>query len=311
MSGLIFFGMQGVLSLPPLRALLEAGVEVKAVLIPAAGTVVASPPRLVHPPRPAPTDLPILNPHLDYNIIHLAWEHGLPVWEVGSLAEPQTLALLAGLRPDLIVVACFPYIFPAALLQLPRYGCLNLHPSLLPAYRGPLPLFWQAYFGEPQTGVTLHFLNQSLDAGDIVAQTAFAWPEGASRADLEQQCGLAGAQLLAEAVQRLAQGEPLPRRPQPQAGSSYFSFPTAEDFYIPTTWEARRAFNFMRAAGTDWPLLLEVREKARTRGGEKRFFAVRMAISCDSHQKLDRPYLIEGDEIGVQFSPGTVRLKIQ
>lgn len=303
MPRVIFFGMQGVLSLPPLRRLLETGVEVNAVVIPADQTFAVLPawPRLIQPPRPAPSDLLIINPQLNYNIVHLAWEHNIPVWQVNSLSDPQTLALLADFRPDLIVVACFPYIFPPALLKLPQLGCLNLHPSLLPAYRGPLPLFWQAYFGERQIGVTLHFLNQSLDTGDIVAQIAFEWPEGASLVELEQRCALTGAQLLADALRWLAQGEALPRQPQPQAGSSYFSFPTVEDFHISTTWEARRAFNFIRAAGADWPLVIGV--------GQDEYFSVRRALGYEMTLKLDQPFGIEEEELWIQFQSGVLRVQ--
>lgn len=299
MLKIIFFGMQGVLSLLPLQALLEAGAEVKAIVIPADQTTV-SPPRLIQPPRPAHTDLPILNPYLNYNIVHLAWEYNIPIWQIDSLSDPHTLALLADFRPNFIVVACFPYLFPSALLELPRLGCLNLHPSLLPAYRGPLPLFWQAYFGERQTGVTLHFLNQSLDTGDIVSQVTFDWPEGTSLGELEQRSGLAGAQLLVEAVRRLTQGETLPRQPQPQAGSSYFSFPTAEDFHIPTTWEARRAFNFIRAARADWPLVIAAGEH---------YFPVGQALDYEANLMLDQPYRFEGGEVWIQFRPGVLRIQ--
>ena len=172
MAGVIFFGMKGTFSLPPLQVLVERGIEIGAVIMPASTT--SQPlPRRIEPPLPPPSDLPIITPHLSRNISHVAWEHSIPVWEVGSLSDARTLELLADLQPDLIAVACFPYIFPSALLQLPRYGCLNLHPSLLPAYRGPLPLFWMARQGERQAGVTLHFLDEGLDTGDIVAQTAF------------------------------------------------------------------------------------------------------------------------------------------
>jgi methionyl-tRNA formyltransferase len=234
------------------------------------------------------------------------------------------LALLADLQPDLIVVACFPYIFPPTLLELPRYGCLNLHPSLLPAYRGPLPLFWMARQGERRAGVTLHFLDEALDTGDIVAQTAFDWPDGISGVDLERRCAEEGAKLLPAALQQLAQGGELPRRPQPQQGSSYFSWPTQQDFVIPTHWEARRAFNFLRAA-VDWPLVIEVGEEMRRRGGEEagrqggeeagrrggeERFLIRAAVSFDTQAALDQPCLVRDDELWVKFTPGVLRAKI-
>lgn len=300
----------GILSLPPLQTLIEAGIEVGAVVIPADRAATLPLPRRVKPPHSAPSDLPIIASYVSPSIVHLAWAQQIPVWQVGSLADPQTLALLMDLQPDVIVVACFSHIFPLTLLQLPRYGCLNLHPSLLPAYRGPLPLFWMARQGERQAGVTLHFLDEGLDTGDIVAQTAFAWPDGISLADLERRCADEGAQLLLVAMQQLAQGGELPRRPQPSEGRSYFSWPSVEDFHIPTDWEAQRAFNFLRLA-SDWPLMIEVTRRGRGNEEVRRhFFTVRTAISYDAQQKLGQSYLIQNDDLWIQFNPGVLRAKI-
>jgi methionyl-tRNA formyltransferase len=313
---LIFFGMTGVFSRIPLESLLAGGVEISAVVVPTPTT--GQPlPRRVEPARPDPLALPVIDPYFTPNIVHLAWAHHIPVWEVGTLSDGPTRALLADVQPDLIVVACFPHIFPKTLLQLPRYGCLNLHPSLLPAYRGPIPLFWMARQGERQAGVTLHFLDEELDSGDIVAQRAFDWPEGISGADLERRCAGEGAKLLLAAVEQLASGGKLWRRPQPQAGSSYFSWPAEQDLIIPTHWPARRAFNFIRAAGADWPLMIEIGEEvgrrgggeAKRRGGGERFL-IRAAISFDAQATLDQPYLILGDELWVQFRPGVLQAKM-
>jgi methionyl-tRNA formyltransferase len=311
---MIFFGMTGLFSRISLESLLAHGVEISAVILPTSTT--SQPlPRRVEPARPASSALSVIDPYLNPNIVHLAWAQDIPVWEVGSLSDPQMLALLAGLQPDLIVVACFSYIFPQTLLQLPRYGCLNLHPSLLPAYRGPIPLFWLAQQGERQAGVTLHFIDEGLDTGDIVAQTAFDWPDGISGAELERYCAEEGAKLLLVAVQQLASGGQLPRRPQPQSNSSYFSWPAEQDLIIPTHWPARRAFNFVRAAGMDWPLVIEIGEEAtpirgpvRQGGGER--FLIRAAISFDAQATLDQPYLVRGDELWVQFMPGILQAKM-
>ncbi len=297
---LIFFGMAGRFSRPPLAALLAAEVEVVAVVTPAQSPATANRPRRLPAPPPTPSDLPLLNPYVAPNILHLGWSHGIPVWEVGKLTEPPTLELLASLQPDLIVVACFPDRFPKTLLQLPRFGCLNLHPALLPTYRGPAPLFWQARRGEPQAGVTLHFLAEGLDTGDIVAQAAWPWPDGLVEAELERLTAEAGANLVVAAVEKLAHGQALPRRPQPEAGTSYFPRPGEQDFIIPTDWPARRAFNFLRAAAS-WPLVIAV-------GTEH--FPIRIAIDYQSKQGLGRPYVLRGDELSVQFQPGVLRVKI-
>lgn len=275
-------------------------MEVSGVILPAASSSLDPLPRRVEPARPALSALPVINPYLHPNIIHLAWARDIPVWEIGSLSDSSTLALLAALKPDLIVVACFPFILPAAVLHLPRYGCLNLHPSPLPAYRGPVPLFWMARQGERQAGVTLHFMNKGVDTGDIVAQTAFDWPDGISGMELEQRCAGEGGVLLLAAIRQLAETGHLPRYPQPREGSSYFSWPTAEDFVIPTDWEARRAFNFARAAVEEWPLLIAAGEQ---------YFPVGRVLGYAADLMLDQPYRLEGGEVWIQFRPGVLRIQ--
>lgn len=291
--------MSGPFSLLPLETLLAGGVEVSAVILPAASFSLDPLPRWVEPTQPALSALPVVNPYLHPNIIHLAWAQHIPVWEIGSLSDPPTLALLAALKPDLIVVACFPFILPAAVLHLPRYGCLNLHPSLLPAYRGPIPLFWMARQGERRAGVTLHFMNEGADSGDIVAQTAFDWPEGISGTELEQHCAAEGGVLLLEAVRQLVETGQLPGRPQPREGSSYFSWPTDKDLVIPTDWEARRAFNFARAAA-EWPLVIAVGEQ---------YFPVGRVLGYAADLMLDQPYRLEEGEVWIQFRPGVLRIQ--
>lgn len=292
----LFFGMTGRFSVPPLQELISAGVEIAAVVVPGSDPQ----PRRLEPPPPVPSDLPLANPYLTPTILHLAWTHSIPVWAVGRFSGDAATGWLAGFNPHLAVVACFPYRFPSAFLKLPRFGCLNLHPSLLPAYRGPTPLFWMARHGEPQAGVTLHFLDEGLDTGDIVAQTAFAWPQGISGPALEERCARAGAGLLLKAVRQLARGNPLPQRAQPDAGSSYYPFPSAPDFIIPTHWPARRAFNFLRAAA-DWPLVVEV---------EGVQIPIRIAIDYHPTQTLGRPYLARGNEYRIQFRPGVLHGRV-
>jgi methionyl-tRNA formyltransferase len=297
---LIFLGMSGVFSRLSLEKLLQmAEVEVQAVLIPAESSNGPASLRRIQPHRPAPTELPLLNPHLNPTIVHLAWAHNIPVWAVGSLAHVDILALWREVQPDLGIVVCFSQRVPPTLLQLPRYGCLNLHPSLLPAYRGPAPLFWLARQGETQAGVTLHFLAESLDSGDIVAQTRFAWPEGSSETALDHRCALAGADLLEAALAQLEQAGTLPRHPQPEQGVSYQPWPTQPDFCVPTTWSARRAFNFLRFGEQTWPLWVDT--------GSQQVF-IRTVVAYEPTTILPQPVVAQGDELWLQFNPGVVKV---
>ena len=299
MQQIVYFGMTGKFSVPPLEKLLAEGVNVCSVIIPALRGK-AAPPHRVNLEMFAPSNLPLVNPHLERNILHLAAGHNVPVWEVGNLSDHHTLELLANLQPDLIAVACFPHIFPAALLDLPRHGCLNLHPSLLPAYRGPEPLFWIARNDERVSGVSLHFLSEGVDSGDIVAQTPIERPDGVSGGELEQQCAEKGTELLFNAVKLLDQGKSLPRQPQKETEATYFPQPTEADFVIPTIWPARRAFNFLHGAA-QWPLSVEV---------EGTCYPIRVAKSYSDEHTLEQPFVLLGDELWVQMNPGVLRVKI-
>lgn len=298
MNRIVFFGMTGLFSKLPFERLIEAGVNICAVVVPGERPGLKALPNQVKPPPSQPAEIPLLISYRQETIIHLAWQHDIPVWEVGKLRDKNTAALLKRLQPDLICVACFPYIFPSFLLNLPRYGCLNLHPSRLPAYRGPTPLFWICRQGEDQTGVTLHFLDEGVDSGDIVSQITFACPDGISELELTRRCASAGATLLVGAVQQLEKG-PLPRRPQAEQESSYYPAPGEADLHIPTTWPARRAFNFLRGANT-WPLTIDMGQTE---------VKVDAALSYSNHQILPRAYTTQQDEIWVQFAPGVLRVK--
>lgn len=295
----LFMGMPGAFSLPPLAALLAANIPVAAVLVPAARPLRSDVPP-VHPVRPATiaSDLPLITRFAERTIIHLAWEHAIPVYQVGRLDDADVLALARDLAPTTICVACFPAILPPALLAIPTLGALNVHPSLLPAYRGPAPIFWVFRRGEHRTGVTVHLMDPGIDSGDIVAQEAFELPDGISGRMVNQRCAEIGAQLLVGAVEAMAKGR-LVRVRQDEARASYFSWPTAADFEVPTTRPARWAFNFIRGAD-EWGGPFEI-----VTGNER--IAVRTVRDWSPDGRLASPFMIEGNEIVVQFSPGILR----
>jgi methionyl-tRNA formyltransferase len=293
---ILFLGMFGELSLRPLAALLEAGATVRAVLVPASGATASAPQRLT-PPEPRHDGLPVVSGYPIRNIVTLAWEHDIPVYEAGSLSHPNLLAF----QPDVIAVSCFPRLLPPSLLALPTLGALNLHPSLLPKYRGPEPLFWQFQQGETRTGVTLHFMNERPDAGDILLQTQVPFADGITGAEAERLCALAGSRLLVEGVKLLSGGN-LSRQKQNEVEATYFPHPTRADFVIPTNWPARQAFNFMRgASGWPWPFEIQAGDRA---------FHVREAIDFLPDAILGRQHRFEGDGLlHLQFSPGVLRVR--
>ena len=305
-------GMMGNFSHPPLHALLENGIEVCAVIIPATQAPGLELPaiRKHEQLRTARSMLPLLHSSQHTSILQLAWERDIPVWEVHRLSDPQTVSMLSAYSADIICVACFSQRIPRVILDLPRLGCFNVHPSLLPANRGPAPLFWTFREGLQQTGVTIHLINEGMDTGDILSQEPIEVPSGISYAELELQCAALGGELLARAVWDMHTGIAAPV-PQAEAHSSYHPFPSEEDFVVDVTkWTARHIYDFVcGVASWGGPVTLQA-------GNES--FIVQEAISY-SHENINESdkeeceegeaYYWRGEELWIRCKVGEIRIK--
>lgn len=297
----IYLGMFGRLSAIPLARLLAAGVQVCGVVVPAPGGITDAPPILRREPIAQRVGIPLIKPLAQQTIVDLAWARAIPVFEISSPGASQTLTALAQLQPDLACVSCFSLRLPDALLRLPPLGFLNIHPSLLPAYRGPAPLFWALRNGERRTGVTVHVMDEGLDTGDIVLQASIDLSDGMTGQEIERTCAELGGQLLLEAIRTLERGT-LRRSRQP-VGGSYYGWPAPGDFALDTGWPARRAFNFMRGtAEWGYPYLVEV-------GGQR--MALRSALSFAEDEHLGVPFCRSEQEVAIQFTPGVVRAAME
>ena len=247
----LFLGMTGNLSPPSLLALLESGVEVCAVVLPARDHRPGQPAlRLLEKPVQARPMLPVLQSSLHNSIVAIAGKRDIPVWEVASMSAPETVNLFTQFQPDMLCVACFSLLIPRAILAIPRLGCLNVHPSLLPVNRGPDPLFWTFHDGHRETGVTIHVMDERLDSGPIVAQQKIAVPDGITYAQLEAECAALGGKLLAQSVWQLYHGTAT-FTPQDESQSSYLPMPAERDYVaVAAEWEARRVYNFIRGVAS-------------------------------------------------------------
>jgi methionyl-tRNA formyltransferase len=289
---ILFLGMTGALSRAPLAALLEADYDVRALFIPAARET-APALRLLPPLGTLP---PAMLSAAGHNSVHLAWAAGIPVFAVGDLTRAAVAGAVAAMGVDVACVSCFPQRVPTALRAQVPHGFLNLHPSWLPAYRGPYPLFWQFRDGVRESGVTLHVMDEELDTGDIVAQASWTLTDGMTNVEAEAAAGEAGGRLLVAAMAQLATGV-LPRHAQP-AGGSYQGKPTADDFTLDRGWSARRAYNFMRGSeGWNVPYPIVV-------AGQRRQLARALAFTADTH--LPDRWQEDGEEVRVQFAAGVL-----
>jgi methionyl-tRNA formyltransferase len=187
----------------------------------------------------------------------IATEGGVPLIHLGSMHDQNVLDRVTCLAPDFLLVACFPSILGGSWLTLPKQMCLNVHPSVLPSYRGPTPLFWQFREGESETGVTLHIIEDDVDAGDIVAQSVMPLSVGARFSEVNARLAETGAALMVDMLQRMSAGIAVPRTPQDEVLASYQPFPTEKDFRFDTHFTAERAFRFMRGT-QEWGVTFEV-----------------------------------------------------
>jgi methionyl-tRNA formyltransferase len=185
-----------------LRALIDSGHHVAAVY--------------TQPPRPAGRGhRPQLSP-----VQLLAAQHRLPVRCPVSLRTDEAQAAFSALRADAAVVAAYGLILPRAILLAPSLGCLNVHASLLPRWRGAAPIQRALLAGDAETGITIMQMEEGLDTGPILLQQALAIPPGATAAGLTAELAPLGARLILNALQGVAAGT-LGRRPQPQEGVTY------------------------------------------------------------------------------------------
>lgn len=135
-----------------------------------------------------------------------AQAHGIPVYQPETLRDGAALDILRELDPELIVVAAYGRFLPDDILTLPAKGCINVHSSLLPKYRGSAPINWAVLNGDAETGVTIQRMVRDMDAGDIILQQATPIGETEDAAALYDRLALMGGELVAEAVAQVEAG---------------------------------------------------------------------------------------------------------
>ncbi len=180
----------------------------------------------------------------------LAQEEGIPV------CQPETLygqsAKIKEYAPDGIVVAAYGQILPEEILQLPVYGCINVHASLLPKYRGAAPIQRAILAGERETGITTMYMDKGLDTGDIALQKAISIQEDETSGELFVRLASLGADLLLETLDLIEAGQ-APRKKQDEENSSYAARLTKEEAKIDFNQSAQEVHNFIRGLNP-WPV---------------------------------------------------------
>lgn len=223
---IVFMGTP-TFAVPSLRTLIDEGYEVVAVVS--------------QPDRPKGRKKILTPPPVK----EAALELGLPVLQPERMRSEEAVELLASYKPDLIVTAAYGQILPKAVLDLPKHGCINVHGSLLPKYRGGAPIQRSIINGEAETGVTIMYMAEGLDTGDMISSVVVPIEDEDTSGTMFEKLSIAGAKLLKETLPPLLAGE-LKAIPQQDADASYAPNLTREDEKIYWNRSAREIFNQVR-----------------------------------------------------------------
>jgi methionyl-tRNA formyltransferase len=208
---------------------------------------------------------------------------GIPVIQPEKLRLPEAMTQLQAWAPDLIVVAAFGQILRPAVLDLPRYGCINVHGSLLPRGRGAAPIQASILAGDQETGITIMKMDSGVDTGPILSQRALPIAPDDTGGSLFKKMAPLGAELLLETLPRYLSGEIVPRS-QPEVGATYAPMLQKEDGLLDFTRPAIelerrvRAFNPWPGTWFDWhgaPLKVL---RASVRGGKSPGVGYRLTV---------------------------------
>jgi methionyl-tRNA formyltransferase len=229
---MIFLGTPDF-SVPTLKALHESQYEVLAVV--------------TQPDRPKGRGRRLV----PTPVKEVAGSLGYPVLQPLKIKESWFIEKIIALDPDVFVVVAYGRILPGSFLSIPRFGAINIHPSLLPRYRGPAPVQWAIINGDQETGVSTMWMDEGMDTGDILLTSKVAIKPDDTSGSLQCRLAEVGAQLLIETLTRLKSGN-LVGQPQDKLGASYAPLLKKEDGRIDWTRDAKSLDALVRGMNP-WP----------------------------------------------------------
>ena len=174
----------------------------------------------------------------------------LPVYQPHKIKTPEGMDILKKLQPECIVVVAYGQILSKEILNMPPLGCINVHASLLPKYRGAAPIHWAVINGEARTGITTMLMDEGLDTGDMLLTAEHEISQDATTGDIHDALAVLGADLIVKTIKGLERGEINPA-PQPE-GSSYAPLLKREHEKLDWSWSAAEIHNRIRGLNP-WP----------------------------------------------------------
>lgn len=220
-------------AVPPLEALIQNGYEVAAVF--------------TQPDKPKGRGYQLAFPPVK----ELALRHDIPVYQPTTLKDDAVCQTLCDIQPELIVVVAYGKILPLRILELPKYGCVNVHASLLPKYRGAGPIQWSILNGETETGVTTMYMAEGLDTGDMILKKSITILPEETADELHDRLSVLGAEVLLETLPLLENGT-APRQQQNDAESCYAPMLSKELSQIDFSKTAQEIHDQIRGLSS-WP----------------------------------------------------------
>ena len=228
---LVFMGTPEF-AVPCLRALHETGEEIVGVF--------------TQPDRPAGRGKNMkVSP-----VKEMAQSLNLPVYQPQKIKTPEGMDILKKLQPECIVVVAYGQILSKEILEMPPLGCINVHASLLPKYRGAAPIHWAVINGEAITGITTMLMDEGLDTGDMLLTAEYGISKDATTGDIHDALAVLGADLIVKTIKGLERGEINPV-PQPE-GSSYAPLLKREHEKLDWSWSTAEIHNRIRGLNP-WP----------------------------------------------------------
>lgn len=255
----------------------------------------------------------------------IAEEYKIPVLQPDKIRTDDFLKEIQGLRPDLIVVTAYGKILPKRLLDLPPYGCINVHASLLPKYRGAAPINWAIVRGEKESGITTMQMNEGMDTGDILLKKVTQIEDDDTGETLATRLSLIGAELLLETIERLKDGTLEPQT-QDESQASFAPMLKKEDGLIDWSKPAAEIRNLIRGM-LPWPgaytylgdkiLKIYSAERAQSEGKPGEVLSSQkgvLEVACGEGSLIISELQIEGGKrldtksflTGRKIEPGTV-----
>ena len=230
-----------------------------------------------------------------------ALEAGLDVYQPETLKDEAFSELLASLSPDLIAVVAYGKILPKSVIDFPKYGCINVHGSLLPEYRGAAPMQRAIIDGKDKTGITIMYMAEGLDTGDMLLKRELPIKENDNFEDIHDGLGKLGAEMLVEIIPMLRQGNAI-RTPQNEALSTYAKKITKEDCAIDFSKDAKTIHNQIRGL-SPFPLSF-----THTPNGKLlKLISSQIADSETSHERVGEIISLDG-KIEIACAKGSIHI---